>query len=135
MRQTVTPYLLYEDAPAAVTFLTEAFGFRQVDRQTGAAGGMHVEMEVGSDGSRIYLGAPGGDFRGPAAVGRTSLIYVLVDDVDRHHARVRAAGATITEEITDLPYGDRRYGCRDAQGHEWTFATHAAGRDVEPTRR
>jgi uncharacterized glyoxalase superfamily protein PhnB len=128
MRQTVTPYLLYEDAPAAVAFLTEAFGFREIDRTTGAAGGMHVEMEVGSGGGRIYLGAPGGDFRGPAAVGKTSLVYVLVDDVDRHYERAKAAGATIVEELVDLPYGDRRYDCRDPQGHEWTFATPMAER-------
>ncbi|MEN3341857.1 MAG: hypothetical protein V7644_1261 [Actinomycetota bacterium] len=127
MRQTVTPYLLYEDAPAAVAFLTKAFGFREVRRTTGAAGGMHVEMEVGAEGALIYLGSPGGGFRGPAAVGRTSLLYVLVDDVDAHHERAKAAGATIVEELTDLPYGDRRYGCRDAQGHEWTFAMPSGG--------
>jgi uncharacterized glyoxalase superfamily protein PhnB len=135
MRQTVTPYLLYEDAPAAVTFLTEAFGFREVDRTTGAAGGMHVELELGADGARIYLGAPGGDFRGPATVGRTSLLYVLVDDVDRHYERAKAAGATISEELTDLPYGDRRYGCKDPQGHEWTFAAPIAAGDAEPPPR
>ena len=129
MRQTVTPYLLCEDAPAAVEFLTEAFGFREVERMTGAAGGMHVEMEVGS-GARLYLGAPGGDFRGPAAVGRTSLVYALVEDVDQHYERANAAGATITEELTDLPYGDRRYGCRDPQGHEWTFASPVADRST-----
>jgi uncharacterized glyoxalase superfamily protein PhnB len=134
MRQTVTPYLLYEDAPAAVTFLTEAFGFREVDRTTGAAGGMHVELELGADGARIYLGAPGGDFRGPATVGRTSLLYVLVDDVDLHYERAKAAGATISEELTDLPYGDRRYGCKDPQGHEWTFAAPIAAGDAEPPR-
>ena len=130
MRQTVTPYLLYEDAPAAVNFLTEAFGFREVHRTTGAAGGMHVEMDVGRDGARIYLGAPGPHFRGPATVGRTSIVYVLVDDVNRHHDRAKAAGAEIVEELTDLPYGDRRYGCRDAQGHEWTFATPIAELDA-----
>lgn len=132
MRQTVTPYLLYEDAPAAATFLSEAFGFREVNRMTGAAGGMHVELEVGADGARLYLGAPGGDFRGPATVGRTSLVYVLVDDIDRHYERAKAAGATIGEELTDLPYGDRRYGCKDPQGHEWTFAAPVAA-SVEPT--
>jgi uncharacterized glyoxalase superfamily protein PhnB len=122
MRQTVTPYLLYEDASSAADFLAEAFGFREVERMTGAAGGVHIEMDVGRDG-RIYLGSPGGDFRGPAAVGRTSMVYVLVDDVDAHHERAKRAGAAITEELVDMPYGDRRYGCRDAQGHEWTFAT------------
>jgi PhnB protein len=125
MRQTVTPYLLYEDAPAAVDFLTEAFGFREVDRVTGAGGGMHVEMETGASRGRIYLGAPGGDFRGPASVGRTSLTYVLVEDVDRHYERAKAAGATIVEELVNQ-FGDRRYGCDDPQGHEWTFATPIA---------
>jgi uncharacterized glyoxalase superfamily protein PhnB len=125
MRQTVTPYLLYEDASAAVAFLTEAFGFREVDRMTGRGGGMHVEMEVGADRGRIYLGAPGGDFRGPATVGRTSLVYVLVEDVDRHYEQAKAAGATITEELIEFEY-DRRYGCRDPQGHGWTFATPTA---------
>ena len=133
MRQTVTPYLLYEDAPAAVTFLTDAFCFLEVDRTIGAAGGMHVEMEVSADGARIYLGAPGGDFRGPATVGRTSLLYVLVDDVDRHHDRAKAAGATITQEPNDLPYGDRRYSCTDPQGNDWTFATPIAPGEDAPT--
>jgi uncharacterized glyoxalase superfamily protein PhnB len=133
VRQTVIPYLLYEDAPAAVDFLTEAFGFSEVERTTGAAGGMHVEMDVGSDGGRIYLGGPGPHFRGPAAVGRTSIVYVLVDDVNRHHERAKAAGAEIVEELTDLPYADRRYGCRDPQGHEWTFATPIARDTVAPS--
>jgi uncharacterized glyoxalase superfamily protein PhnB len=122
MPQVVTPYLLYEDAERAVAFLTRAFGFREVDRRVGRAGGMHVEMEV-APGARIYLGSPGGGFRGPAKVGRTSMQYVLVDDVDAHHARSVAAGAEVIEELVDMPYGDRRYGCRDEQGHEWTFAT------------
>jgi uncharacterized glyoxalase superfamily protein PhnB len=123
MRQTVTPYLLYEDAEAAVEFLTRAFGFREVDRTTGGAGGLHVELEVGPDGSTVYLGQPGPGFRGPAEVGGTSLVYVVVDDVDGHYARAKAEGAVIVEELVDLPFGHRRYTCDDPQGHEWSFAT------------
>ena len=122
MRQTITPYLLYEDAGAAVDFLTRAFGFREVERIVGAGGGVHVEMEIAPGGARIYLGSPGGDFRGPAKVGRTSLLYILVDDADAHHARAAAAGATVIEELVER-FGDRRYGCRDPQGHEWSFAS------------
>jgi uncharacterized glyoxalase superfamily protein PhnB len=122
MTQQVTPYLLYEDGEAAVKFLTGAFGFHEVDRQTGAAGGMHVELEVASGGGRIYLGQPPTGFDNPSKVGATSLLYVLVDDVDAHHERAKAAGAAITEEPNNLPYGHRRYSCTDPQGHEWTFA-------------
>jgi uncharacterized glyoxalase superfamily protein PhnB len=122
MMQQVTPYLLYEDGEAAIEFLTSAFGFREVDRQVGAAGGLHAELEVGSGGGRVYLGQPPSGYRNPGEVGSTSMTYVLVDDVDAHCERARSAGATITEELNDLPFGHRRYSCADPQGHEWSFA-------------
>lgn len=124
MEQTVTPYLLYADGEAAIEFATRAFGFREVDRATGGAGGLHAELEVAPNGGRIYLGQPpeGVGFRNPAEVGRTSSVYIVVDDVDGHHERAKSAGAEIIEELNDLPFGHRRYRCVDPQGHEWSFA-------------
>jgi PhnB protein len=122
MTQTVTPYLLYEDGEAAIEFGTRAFGFREVDRTTGAGGGLHAELEVAPDGDRIYLGQPQSGFRNPAEVGRTASVYVLVEDLDAHFERAKAAGAEILEEPNDLPFGHRRFGCRDPQGHDWFFA-------------
>ena len=122
MAQRVTPYLLYEDGEAAIEFVTRAFGFREVDRSIGAAGGLHVELEVEPGGGRVYVGQPPSGFRNPAAVGRTSLVHILVDDADAHYERAKAAGARIIEEPNDLPFGHRRYGCADPQGHEWYFA-------------
>jgi uncharacterized glyoxalase superfamily protein PhnB len=119
--QTVTPYLLYEDGEAAIDFLTRAFGFHEVDRATGAAGGLHAELDVGN-GCYVYVGQPPTGFRNPATVGRTSEVIVLVDAVEEHCERARAAGARIIEELNDLPFGHRRYGCVDPQGHEWYFA-------------
>lgn len=119
--QQVTPYLLYEDGEAAVEFLTQAFGFRELERATGGAGGMHVELEL--EGGHVYAGQPPPGYENPAKVGRTSLVYVIVGDVDAHHERARAAGAEIVEAPNTLPFGHRRYGCRDPQGHEWFFAT------------
>ena len=118
--------MLYEDGDAAIEFLTSAFGFEEVTRTTGAAGGLHAELSVGPDGAIVYVGSPGGDFRGPANVGRTSLVYVMVDDVDAHYEGAKAAGASIVEELNDLPFGHRRYTCDDPQGHEWFFATAKA---------
>jgi uncharacterized glyoxalase superfamily protein PhnB len=122
MAQQITPYLLYEDGEAAIGFLSGAFGFREVDRTTGGAGGLHAELEVSPGGGRIYLGQPPAGFENPAKVGRTSLLYILVEDVDAHYERAQPAGATIIEEPNDLPFGHRRYGCSDPQGHEWFFA-------------
>jgi uncharacterized glyoxalase superfamily protein PhnB len=114
--------LLYEDGEAAIEFATRAFGFREVNRATGGAGGLHAELETAPDGGRIYLGQPPRDFRNPVTVGRTSQVYVLVNQVDPHYERAKAAGAEIIEELTDMPFGHRRYGCADPQGHEWFFA-------------
>jgi len=122
MEQRVIPYLLYEDGVAAIEFLTNAFGFREERRTTGSGGGLHAELEVAPGGGWVYLGQPTDEFRNPAVVGRTSQIYVLVDDVDGHYAQAKAAGARIIEEPDDLPFGHRRYGCADPQGHEWSFA-------------
>jgi PhnB protein len=122
MTQTVTPYLLYEDGEAAIEFATRAFGFREVNRATGGGGGLHAELETAPNAGRIYLGQPQSNFRNPGTVGRTSQVYVLVDQVDSHYERAKAAGAEIIEELNDLPFGHRRYGCADPQGHEWFFA-------------
>jgi uncharacterized glyoxalase superfamily protein PhnB len=122
MTQTVWPYLLYEDGEAAIEFATRAFGFHEVDRAIGGAGGLHAELEVAPGGGRIYLGQPPTGFRNAKEVGATSHVFVLVDDVDSHYARASGAGAEIIEELTDLPIGHRRYGCIDPQGHEWYFA-------------
>ena len=122
MAQQVTPYLLYENGEAAIEFVTGAFGFREVDRAIGGAGGLHAELEVEPGGGRIYLGQPPSGFRNPSEVGRTSLVHVLVNDANAHYERAKAAGARIIEEPNDLPFGHRRYGCADPQGHEWYFA-------------
>lgn len=119
--QSVTPYLLYEDAVAAVAFLTEAFGFREVERATGAAGGMHVELEAPSGGT-VYLGQPPNGFQSPLHVGATAQVYVVVDDARAHHEQAVAVGARVLEELNDTPFGHRRYGCSDPQGHQWYFA-------------
>lgn len=122
MEQTVTPYLLYEDGEAAVEFLTKAFGFRETMRTGKEGGGMHVELETTADGGRVYVGEPREGFRNPAVVGKTSLVYVIVGDVDGHYERAKAAGAQIVAEPQDQSHGVRHYGCTDPQGHEWYFA-------------
>ena len=111
--QRITPYLLYQDVDAALDFLSNAFGLTEVLRYTGEQGYVnHAEMRL--DGSAIYLGDPGEQYRNPKELGQYTVgIYVLVDDVDRHYERAKAAGAEIVEEPADQEYGDRRYGAVD----------------------
>jgi uncharacterized glyoxalase superfamily protein PhnB len=46
---------------------------------------------------------------------------VMVDDVDRHHERAVAAGATVVAAPRDMPYGVREYSARDLEGGLWSF--------------
>ena len=119
--QTITPYLLYEDADAALDFLSRAFGFEETTRNTSPDGRVsHAEMRY--RGGEIHLGQPSPP-SGPRKYGGTTvLLYVDVDDVDAHCARARAAGAEILDEPEDQDYGARRYHCRDLEGHSWYFA-------------
>ena len=126
----IMPYLLYEDAGAALEWLTRVFGFRERMRIPDESGKVtHAEVELG-DGV-VMLGSPGGDYQGPRRLGRkTQLVYVYVDRVDEHCERARQAGATIVRELSDQGYGDRNYSAEDPEGHEWFFAQHV--RDVSP---
>jgi uncharacterized glyoxalase superfamily protein PhnB len=115
MTQTVWPYLFYPNVDAAAEFLQRAFGFREVDRQVGAAGRTHLELETES-GGRIYVGEM-------EVEGTSGMTYVLVPEVDAHHERAKSEGALISEELWNTPFGHRRYSCTDPQGQWWTFAT------------
>ena len=53
---------------------------------------------------------------------------VMVDDVDRHHGRALAAGATVVYPPRDMDYGVRDYGVREYGAHDlegglWSFMT------------
>jgi uncharacterized glyoxalase superfamily protein PhnB len=128
MPQTVTPYLLYEDATAALEWLSKAFGFREVNRIELDDGSVnHAELDVG-DGGIVYLGHPPGDgYRNPKKVGQTALVYVVVADADSHCRHAKEAGARVLEEPADQEYGDRRYGVEDPEGHHWFFAHRIGG--------
>lgn len=68
------------------------------------------------------LGDPGPEYRSPDRMGATTVqIHMTVDDVDSCHQRARAAGAEITSELEDHPYGERSFSTRDPEGHWWTF--------------
>jgi uncharacterized glyoxalase superfamily protein PhnB len=119
----VSPYLLYEDADAAIEYLVRVFGFEERLRTTGGAGRLHAELVLGGDGL-VMLGQAGEGFRSrrSTGAGSTSLIHVYVDDVEALHERAREAGATDVSELEESPQGDRRFNVEDPEGHWWVFA-------------
>jgi uncharacterized glyoxalase superfamily protein PhnB len=115
----ISPYLLYEDAGAAIDWLTSAFGMSEHLRMTTDDGGVnHAEIRL--DDGIVFLGHPGPEYRNPDNTGNIHMsVRVYVDDVDAHHARASDAGARIIDEPADQPYGERSYDALDLEGHHW----------------
>ena len=130
--QRIIPYLNYADAPAAVEFLSAAFGFEvgmTMEMGEGVLG--HAELHLEDN---VLMLASVFEEMGQASPqnlsGHHGQVMVYVDDVDAHHARAATAGATILEAPTDQFYGDRSYRAVDPEGHQWVFSQHI--RDVSP---
>jgi uncharacterized glyoxalase superfamily protein PhnB len=125
----ITPYLLYEDAAAALDWLARAFGLRERFRHEADGLIDHAEMEYG--GSEIMLASPGNDYRSPNRLGgATVIVHMYVDDIQAHCERARDAGATIRREPKEKPYGTIQYAAVDPEGHVWLFSQQV--RDPEP---
>jgi PhnB protein len=123
----VSPYLLYEDAPRAIEFLTRTFGFELRRSELGGAGRTHAELLLGADGL-VMLGQAGEGFRSPRTLGAypPSLVHVYVDDVTALHERARAAEADVSD-LELSPAGDRRFTATDPEGQVWVFAQRVEG--------
>jgi uncharacterized glyoxalase superfamily protein PhnB len=135
-RTAAVPMISYEDAGAAIEWLAQAFGFREIaaQRYVGPDGRVgHAEMET-DRGGVIMLASPTPDYVSPKrhresceeAARWSSVPWVIdgvqveVDDVDAHRARAEAAGARMLGAIEDQPYG-RLYRAEDLEGHRWMF--------------
>jgi uncharacterized glyoxalase superfamily protein PhnB len=116
---TVFPTLSYDDAQAAIDFLVEAFGAERHAVYTSDDGSIqHAELRFGN--GMVMLGSASEGM--PARVGGG--IYIVVDDPDAHCGRARAAGAEITRDLHDEPYGSREYSAKDPEGKSWHFGTY-----------
>lgn len=133
MRHDIIPCLRYEDAPRAIAFLCDAFGFDRhavfADPDDPAI--VHHAQLVWCDRMVMVSSAietPHAALAGartPAQAGGVTMeLYLVVDDVDGHAARAVAAGATILSAPEDKPYGGRGYAARDPEGHVWSFGSY-----------
>jgi uncharacterized glyoxalase superfamily protein PhnB len=133
-RPAIIPCLRYEDAPNAILFLCDAFGFLphaiyadEEDQQVIH----HAQLLL--DGNMIMLGSVRDDdgqdkyrwLTPKEAGGITQCIHVVVPDPDAHHERAVAAGAEIlTAPHDNEGYPGRGYDVLDPEGHVWSFSDY-----------
>ena len=132
MNTTFIPVLRYQDAPAAIDWLCQAFGFEThlvVPNDDGTIA--HAQLSFGN--GMVMLGSVlknevefGSLLKQPDEVGgrQTQSIYVVVTDADAAYTRAKAGGAKIVMEIRDEDYGGRDFSCRDLEDYLWSFGSY-----------
>jgi uncharacterized glyoxalase superfamily protein PhnB len=129
-RSTIVPCIRYRNAPAAIEWLCQTFGF---ERHLVVAGPndtiAHAQLSFGN--GMVMLGSvTDGEFdqllKQPDEIGggETQTPYVIVADADVVYLRAKAGGAVIVMDIKDEEYGGRGFSCRDLEGRLWNFGTY-----------
>jgi uncharacterized glyoxalase superfamily protein PhnB len=127
----VIPSLRYVDAAKAIDWLCDAFAFERHLVVPGENGTIaHAQLLYGN--GMLMLGSGGqhrsifDDYIQPVDRDqiRPSSLYIIVENVDTHCKRARAAGAEILMDPEDQDHGGRGYMCLDIEGNAWTFGTY-----------
>ena len=129
-KATVISALRYRNAPAAIEWLCEVFGFEKHLVVPGEGNVIeHAQLSFGN--GMIMLGSViesefGLLIKQPDEIGgaETQSAYLIVNDADVVYAKAKAAGATVVIEIKDEDYGGRGFSCRDLEGHLWNVGTY-----------
>jgi PhnB protein len=121
---SVTPYLVVDDAKAAIDFYSRAFGAEEKLRLPMGDRIGHAEIKIGDSivmlaDENAEMGHLGPKSRG----GPTSSIVLYVEDVDSAFPRAIEAGATEVRPLEDQFWGDRMGTLTDPFGHTWSLAT------------
>ena len=119
---TISPVVYYDD-PASIDWLVEVFGF-EIKMKIPGPGGQIVHGELTFGEAMILVGTSikSEQWFTPVQLkgAITQSLYVMVDDVDEHYAKVTAAGGQPHSEPQDA-HGQRRYRIKDPEGHLWWF--------------
>ncbi|HEY4045484.1 MAG TPA: VOC family protein [Acidobacteriaceae bacterium] len=133
---TVTPYLVLNDAKAAIEFYKRAFGAQELLRMPVGDRIGHAELQIGN--SRIMLADENpkmGTHSAKHYNGSPVSLVLYVEDVDSAAKNVVAAGAEIERPVQNQFYGDRSGTFLDPFGYRWTVSTHVEDVSAEEMNR
>lgn len=133
---SVTPYVIVDDAAAAIDFYQRALGAEELFRlpMPDGKGGErigHAEIRIGDSTVMLSDEWPDMDVLGPnKRGGATTSFLIYVPDVDAAVQTAIDAGGKPNGQVKDEFWGDRMGSITDPFGHKWTLATHVE--DVPP---
>jgi len=118
------PTLRAHDARALIRFLVDVVGFTEVVVYGDGEQVDHAQLAWPLGGG-IMLGSVRDSDIEPSATSPGSFgAYIVANDIDALHARVAAAGATVTRPPMDTDYGSREFAIKDPEDNRWTFGTY-----------
>lgn len=128
----VTPYLVVQNAEAAIAFYEAAFDAKECYRLTMGDKIGHAELEIGD--SKIMLSDEFPQHgRNPNDLGGSPVSFSLyVANADAVFARAIEAGARVEQPLKDQFYGDRSGRLVDPFGHRWSIQQRIE--DVRPKK-
>ena len=122
---SVTPYLVVDDAAKAIEFYKQAFGAEEKFRMPMGDRIGHAELKIGDSFVMLADEFPSMDHLGPKSRGGTTVSLLLyVNDVDSSYKTAIDAGAKQLRPIENQFWGDRMGSLTDPFGHQWSLATH-----------
>jgi PhnB protein len=122
---SVTPYLIVEDAKRAIEFYAKAFGAEEKFRLPMGDRIGHAEIKIGDSFVMLADEFPEMGHLGPnSRGGPTSSIVLYVEDVDSSFKQALEAGANEQRPVQDQFWGDRMGTLSDPFGHQWSLASH-----------
>jgi PhnB protein len=105
---SVTPYLIVDDAKAAIDFYTRAFGATEKFRLPMGDRIGHAEIKIGDSFVMLADEFPEMNHLGPnSRGGPTSSIVLYVEDVDASFKKALEAGAKQQRPVENQFWGDR----------------------------
>ncbi len=129
---SITPYIVMDDAAAAIEFYKKALGATEKLRLPAPDGGvMYAEIQVGN--ARMMMGQPCPEWGGKSAKslgGSPVSFYLYVEDLEATFSKAKSAGMSVKKEVEDMFWGDRMGTLTDPFNMDWTIAQHV--RDVPP---
>jgi len=122
---SVTPYLIVDDAKRAIEFYRDAFGAEEKSRLPMGDRIGHAEIKIGDSYIMLADEFPDMGHLGPnSRGGPTSSIVLYVEDVDSSFKRALEAGAKEDRPVQNQLWGDRMGTLSDPFGHQWSLSTH-----------
>jgi PhnB protein len=123
---TVTPYMIINNAAAAIAFYKKAFGAKEIMRLADDCGKVrHAEIRIGDSPVMLADEYPEMNMRSAETFGGSPIgLMLYVEDVDALAKQAVDAGAKVIRPVKDQFYGDRTGTFADPFGYQWTIATH-----------